>query len=291
MRSAFVERLSEGEFGGYPAQDLISPASAGDNLTMLSGCAPPDMLGHGQDKLACLPNVDRQLQKKAKQMLLNEDLSVPVRVDATKLNWVPSPAKGVDRRMLFRIGEEKARATSIVRYASGSQFSYHRHPGGEEFLVLDGIFQDETGDFSAGTYVRNPPGSGHAPRTRDGCTIFVKLWQFRVDDGEHIVRRPGDTPGTQLRPGVIEAITLFNGCDECVMLEKWKANADIELSGFKGLELLVLEGDLIEAGTRLGPLTWLRLPAGTSFRARVGAEGASVWYKDAPLLHGQVCSF
>jgi quercetin dioxygenase-like cupin family protein len=238
-----------------------------------------------------LPGIDCQLKKKAKQMLLNEDLSAPARVDATALDWVPSPARGVDRRMLFRIGNEKARATSIVRYAAGSQFSYHRHPGGEEFLVLDGVFQDETGDFCAGTYVRNPPGSGHAPRTKDGCTIFVKLWQFRVDDDEHIVRRPGEGSGDRLRSGVSEATVLFNGADERVMLERWQANAVIELSGFKGLELLVLDGDLIEAGTKVGPLTWFRLPAGTSFRARVGAEGALVWYKNAPLLHEQVCPF
>jgi anti-sigma factor ChrR (cupin superfamily) len=224
-------------------------------------------------------------------MLLNEDISVPTRVDATELDWVPSPAQGVDRRMLFRIGNEKARATSIVRYAAGSQFSYHRHPGGEEFLVLDGIFQDETGDFAAGTYVRNPPGSGHAPRTKDGCTIFVKLWQFRVDDDQHIVRRPGEGSDTRLRPGVSASNMLFNGVDECVMLESWQANALIELSDFRGLELLVLDGDLIESGTRLKPLTWLRLPAGASFQARVGAEGASVWYKNAPLLHEQICPF
>ena len=224
-------------------------------------------------------------------MLLNEDLAVPTLVDATTLNWIPSPAKGVERRMLFRIGDEKARATSIVRYSAGSQFSYHRHPGGEEFLVLEGVFQDETGDFRAGTYVRNPPGSGHAPRTKEGCTIFVKLWQFRRDDGEHIVRRPGEGSNAPLRPGVNEAIELFNGADECVMLERWRPEATIELTGFDGLELLVLEGELRKGDARLGPLTWLRLPAGKPFRAQVGSDGAAIWYKRAPLLHEQACLF
>ena len=54
---------------------------------------------------------------------------------------------GVDRRMLDRIGGEVARATSIVRYAPGSRFSAHTHTGGEEFVVLEGVFQDEFGDF------------------------------------------------------------------------------------------------------------------------------------------------
>src|ERR1044071_1424911 len=123
--------------------------------------------------------------------LLNADLAIRTLVHATQLDWVASPAKGVERRMLFRIGEEKARATSIVRYAPGSRFAPHSHPGGEEFLVLEGTFQDESGDFPAGTYVRNAPGSGHAPSALAGCTIFVKLWQFRAGDREHVVCLPG----------------------------------------------------------------------------------------------------
>ena len=99
-------------------------------------------------------------------MLLNDDLSVRALVHAASLDWVASPANGVDRRMLFRIGEEKARATSIVRYAPGSRFSRHGHPGGEEFIVLDGTFQDETGDFPAGTYVQIPQGLAMPPGAR-----------------------------------------------------------------------------------------------------------------------------
>ena len=95
---------------------------------------------------------------------------------------VPSPTAGVDRRMLDRIGAEVARATSIVRYAPASRFPAHVHGGGEEFLVLDGVFQDEHGDFPAGSYVRNPPQSRHTPGSAPGCTIFVKLWQFDPDD-------------------------------------------------------------------------------------------------------------
>ena len=84
--------------------------------------------------------------------------------------------------MLDRIGGEVARATSIVRYAPGSRFSAHTHDGGEEFIVLDGVFQDEHGDYPAGTYVRNPPTTSHVPGSAEGCTIFVKLWQFDPAD-------------------------------------------------------------------------------------------------------------
>ena len=108
-------------------------------------------------------------------MNLNSDFGARAAVHAAQLDWTPSPIPGVDRRMLDRIGDEVARATSIVRYAPHSRFPSHTHGGGEEFLVLDGVFQDEHGDYSAGTYVRNPPTSSHTPGSEPGCTIFVKL--------------------------------------------------------------------------------------------------------------------
>src|SRR6267154_2567497 len=100
---------------------------------------------------------------------LNHDLAAAAIVDSNVLAWTPSPLPGVERRFLERDGGEIARATSIVRYAPGGAFSPHVHDKGEEYLVLSGVFSDESGDFAQGTYVRNPPGSRHAPFTRDGC--------------------------------------------------------------------------------------------------------------------------
>src|SRR5215472_3874467 len=119
-------------------------------------------------------------------MELNADFSRRVAVHAAQLPWVASPMAGVERRMLDRIGGEVARATSIVRYAPGSRFSPHTHGGGEEFFVLEGVFQDEHGDFPAGSYIRNPPTSSHTPGSTLGCIIFVKLWQFDRDDRTHV---------------------------------------------------------------------------------------------------------
>ena len=120
-------------------------------------------------------------------MKLNADFTKRAVVHAATLDWQASPIVGVERRMLDRIGDEVARATSIVRYAPGSQFSPHVHGGGEEFLVLEGVFQDEHGDFPAGSYVRNPPGSRHTPGSALGCTMFVKLRQFDLADRTHVL--------------------------------------------------------------------------------------------------------
>src|SRR5215471_16508228 len=103
-------------------------------------------------------------------MRINDELSKPVFVHAAKLDWVASPSAGVDRRMLFRNGGEVARATSIVRYAPGSAFPRHTHGGGEEIVVLEGIFQDEYGDYPAGSYFRNLPVPADVPVWKDGCT-------------------------------------------------------------------------------------------------------------------------
>ena len=211
-------------------------------------------------------------------MKLNADFSVPVIVHAGKLPWVASPTPGVERRMLFRIGDEKARATSIVRYARNSHFSAHGHPGGEEILVLDGVFQDDSGDYPAGSYMRNPPGSGHRPGSAQGCVIFVKLWQFRRDDDATVALRNAD--------GI-----LFDNGHEQVRLEMWRADQSLELANPDGLELLVLEGSFSDASQTFAPHSWLRLPAGTPLRGRTGAYGGRVWLKAGLLLQENLCAF
>lgn len=224
-------------------------------------------------------------------MRLNDDLGVRTVVHAARLDWVPSPTRGVDRRMLFRIGDEKARATSIVRYAPESRFPRHEHSGGEEFLVLDGVFQDESGDFPAGSYVRNPPGTGHAPGSDGGCTILVKLWQFRADDADRTVRRPGEGEPAAHRPGVEASTVLFDNGHERVVIEDWGPDGRVVVANPDGLELLVLSGAFSDGTEEMERWTWLRLPAGLDLAAEVGAKGARVWMKSGSLLQDNVVAF
>jgi hypothetical protein len=221
-------------------------------------------------------------------MELNADFSQRAVVHAAKLAWTPSPIAGVERRMLDRIGEEVARATSIVRYAPGSRFSAHTHGGGEEFLVLDGVFQDEHGDFPAGWYIRNPPMSSHSPGSALGCTIFVKLWQFDPDDRTHI---RADTAkkayvAAPERPGV-EVMSLFQDQRESVRLERWAPHTEVFLPVAAGMELLVLAGGFSEGRESFERQSWLRLPTGATFRARTHAGGCRVWVKTGHLATAQ----
>jgi hypothetical protein len=220
-------------------------------------------------------------------MNLNADFSRRAAVHAARLAWRASPIVGVDRRMLDRIGEEVARATSIVRYAPQSRFSPHTHGGGEEFLVLDGVFQDEHGDFPAGSYIRNPPTSSHTPGSELGCTIFVKLWQFRAADRTQvrIDTATGSYAAASDRAGV-EIMTLFVDDLENVRLERWAPGASVELELPGGGEFFVLEGGFEEQGEGFVPQSWLRLPAKDTLRARADASGCRMWVKTGHLAGG-----
>ena len=115
-------------------------------------------------------------------MNINSDFKLKAVINTHDVDWVQSPVQGVERKFLDRIGDEVARATSIVKYSPNSVFTEHTHGGGEEILVLEGTFSDEHGDYPAGTYLRNPPQSSHSPFSKDGCTLFVKLRQFHSAD-------------------------------------------------------------------------------------------------------------
>lgn len=188
---------------------------------------------------------------------------------------------GVDRRMLDRIGDEVARATSIVRYAPGSRFSAHTHDGGEEFIVLDGVFQDEHGDYPAGTYVRNPPTTSHTPGATAGCTIFVKLWQFAPDDRIQF-RKDLGTDLTAIAPGVAAQL-LHQDARETVRCIVLDPGTQFEEQPDGGAEILMLDGKVREASDSLRPGSWLRLPLGRAIRLTAGHHGARFWIKTGHL--------
>lgn len=216
-------------------------------------------------------------------MQLNADLSRPATVDSAALAWVASPMAGVERRLLERDGDEVARATSLVRYAPGSAFSPHTHGAGEEFLVLDGVFSDEIGDFPAGFYVRNPPGSRHTPSSAPGAVILVKLRQMppveaaavRLDTRNSALWR-------DLGQGRQEA-TLFEAPWERVVMQRLApGHAGVIETWPHGVELFVVAGDLVIDGTLHRAGTWLRRPPGSSL-VLASQSGALLYRKTGHL--------
>lgn len=216
-------------------------------------------------------------------MQINADFTQRVVVRPGDADWVPSPMAGVERRMLDRIGGEVARATSIVRYAPNSHFSAHSHGGGEEFLVLEGVFSDEHGDYPAGTYVRNPIGSRHTPHSDAGCTIFVKLHQFDARDTEQKVVR---TDQMAFAPGLVDGLTVlplhqFEG--EQVALVRWATGTRFNRHRhWGGEEILVVAGVFEDEHGAYPAGSWLRSPHG-SVHTPFSREGCLIWVKTGHL--------
>jgi len=217
-------------------------------------------------------------------MDVNADFSRRVVLHADEIAWEASPMPGVDRRRLDRVDTENERVTTIVRYAPESRFSSHVHGGGEEFIVLEGVFQDDDGDWPAGSYIRNPPGSSHTPGSAPGCTIFVKLWQFDPADRTYVhahIDKLGGVPHRD-REGV-EVSPLFADAREDVRFERWAPGQAVAIDAPGGAELFVLDGGLVEGADTLRRHSWLRVPAGGALAAVAGPAGARVWIKSGHL--------
>lgn len=220
-------------------------------------------------------------------MLLNADLTVRAVSFADEAEWVASPMAGVERRMLERDGGEVARATSIVRYRPGSQFPRHEHELGEEFLVLEGTFADESGAYPAGTYVRNPPGSAHATWSDKGCILFVKLRQFHPEDKVRVVV---DTRSAEWFPGLAKGIAvlpLHGFASERVSLVRWAPQTRFVAHVHPdGEEILVVGGAIEDEEGRYAAGSWLRNPPGSQHQPFT-LEGCLLYVKigHLPAVH------
>lgn len=179
--------------------------------------------------------------------MLNMDFSQRIVIDNRDREWVPSPRPGVWRKPLAREDAERGHATSIVRYDPGSKFHAHDHPLGEEILVLSGTFSDETGDYPAGTYFRNPEGFRHAPFSEEGCELLVKLHHFQDDDSAHVVI---DTLTTPFQPHTHHG----------------------------GEEIYVIKGELLDENGHYPAGTWIRSPHLSSHNPYV-EQDTLIWVK------------
>ena len=218
-------------------------------------------------------------------MKLNHDLNQRAFVNANQIDWLPSPLPGVERHMLERDGGEVVkRATTVVRYAPSSAFSPHVHGGGEEFLVLEGVFSDETGDFPKGAYVRNPPGSKHQPSSEHGCTILVKLAQINPKD--HAFVRINTLDDSLWMPGQAgeRRLDLHQSPWEKVEMLTWQPGTSLQEEYFpQGAEYFVVEGAFHDGEGHYEKGCWLRLPPGGSQRIHTEI-GAKVYRKTHHLL-------
>ncbi|WP_299022014.1 cupin domain-containing protein [uncultured Photobacterium sp.] len=195
----------------------------------------------------------------------NMDRHQRVVIDTTSQQWLASPSAGVWRIPLEREAAESGQVTSLVRYEPDTHFSAHYHPNGEEIFVIDGLFQDEQGDYPAGTYIRNPPGSFHAPGSDTGCLLYVKLNMFPENDSETFRL---DTHNANWQPGMTQGVFIlplhgFSG--EQTMMQKWQSNTFIPPHQHDGgEEIFILSGEFYDELGEYEKGTWIRNQAGST---------------------------
>ena len=188
------------------------------------------------------------------------DFTQRVIINTQEMDWLASPSPDVLRKPLEREAKESGHTTSIVTYKAGANFAKHKHPFGEEILVLEGIFSDEAGDYPAGTCIRNPPGSEHTPFSKNGCILFVKLNQFDIGDQKQVRIQTNNEPW---RAGIggLQVMPLHEFVHEHVALVKWPKGEKFQShSHFGGEEILVLSGKFKDEFGEYPTGCWMRSP-------------------------------
>ncbi len=216
-------------------------------------------------------------------MNLHSDYSQRIVLYQEDLPWVDSPALGIQRRMLDRIGGEQARATSIVRYAPNTHFAAHCHDFGEEILVLDGELRDEFGHYPAGAYLMNPPGSSHAPYSENGCTLFVKL---RHLGDEHVEREYVDTKTAEWLQGLVPGLHVMplmrQGSGSTLV--RWAPNTYFNPHRhYGGEEIYVVDGVFADEYGTYPKGSWIRSPH-MSMHTPYSKEGCTIFVKTGHLF-------
>jgi anti-sigma factor ChrR (cupin superfamily) len=216
-------------------------------------------------------------------MKIHSDYTKRVVLNHHDLPWLESPEPGVKRRMLDRIGEELAKATSIVRYEPNTRFAPHHHDHGEEILVLDGVFSDEFGRYPAGTYLMNPPGSSHAPFSETGCTLFVKLRHLGTDQHQREVVNTNTAEWLQgLVPGLTVMPLMRQGAGSTLV--RWAPNTYFNPHRhYGGEEIFVVDGVFQDEYGTYPKGSWIRSPH-LSTHTPFSKEGCTIFVKTGHLL-------
>ncbi len=220
-----------------------------------------------------------------KALSLNADVAQRCILNSHALPWQPSPSPLVQRRLLARDGGEVARATSVVRYDPGAQFDLHTHALGEEILVLEGTLSDESGDYGPGTYIKNPPGSAHAPFSEGGCTLFVKLRHLDPHDLERVVV---PTRQAQWRKGMVPGLTVLPlsefGTSHTAMVQWAPGTYFNPHRHYGGEEIFVVDGVFSDEHGNYPQGSWLRSPH-LSQHQPFSREGCLILVKTGHLLN------
>lgn len=204
--------------------------------------------------------VSSQLQWQPQQV--HENLLTRVAVLPTALIWHQTTFTGIWFGCFESDHEVQDHpVTMLTRFDPGGFFPLHGHPGGEEILVLQGNFADETGVYPPGSYMLNPEGFIHRPYSEEGCLTFVKLRQHGGKNRQQVKTnlyelpwQPGAIPGIEMKP-----LYQQMGFPEKVWIERWQANTALSnMVESEVKEIFVIEGTWSDELGSYPAGSWLR---------------------------------
>jgi len=220
-----------------------------------------------------------------REVQTNADFSEPVAMHTSAMDWQDNPSVAVWRKRLDRSGpQEQGRVTSVVRYDPGSAFHSHPHPDDEEVFVLDRVFSDERGDYPAGTFLLNPDGFEHAPFSKDGCILFVKLRQYAGANRRQVTINMLAEHWRALADGT-SSLTLYDEIDypEQISMMRLDVNAPLMIpDNSQGAEMFLLSGALEDSKGQYTRGDWLRWPTNKN-RVFTAIESATTYLKTGHL--------
>ncbi len=220
--------------------------------------------------------------------MINGDLEKHVAVDTNDLDWAPSQSGTVSRKRVHLVGPpESGQVTSVVRYEPDSTFPTHEHPDGEEILVLEGVFSDEHGDWPKGTFLLNPEGFRHAPFSKQGCVLFVKLRQYPGRDRIHTAVDTGTLAWDPTGETGIAVKKLYEqlGFQDRMRLERWAPGTSRGAVTYaEGAEFFVTKGEFVDEHGAHPAGSWCRFPVGATHDPRT-IGGCEIYVKEGGLSY------
>lgn len=104
---------------------------------------------------------------------MDDDDQEQLAKDTNAGSWRPGRSAGSEKQHLHEYRQE---SVALFRWSPHTAIEPHRHAGGQEVFVIEGSYSDEFGEYPAGTWIRNPPGTRHAPVAGPGgALLYVKV--------------------------------------------------------------------------------------------------------------------
>jgi anti-sigma factor ChrR (cupin superfamily) len=94
-------------------------------------------------------------------------------IETSTAPWIPFRLEGI-QYLPLRTDVDERKGTFLFRMPPGTTYPRHRHPAGEEILVLKGEMSAGERKLKAGDFLYSPPASVHELTTKEGC-VFLEI--------------------------------------------------------------------------------------------------------------------